>query len=338
MDILIGADPEFFVKKDGKHVSAYGLIAGNKKDPLPVKDGAIQVDGMALEFNINPAKNKKEFRSNIRSVLAQFREIIPAEYEFDFVPVAHFGKDYIEGQPLEARRLGCEPDFNAWAGGVANPAPDASAGFRTASGHIHIGWTKDEDVTNPDHLEACNMLVKQLDAYLGLYSIVLDPDNTRRQLYGKAGAYRPKSYGVEYRVMSNFWLKEDWMIEDVFTLASAAFSHLLQGERYYGTYAKDCAFLINKGTDFENAYRILCDYAALSYNFQDRYNIRHRAEVKKQREEEAAKIEGAKKFRDLDPLEYNAKRRKRKIADIKLDEAAVAQINDIEILLRDLDL
>ena len=52
MNILIGADPELFVKKDGVVVSGHDLIQGTKADPFPVQDGAVQVDGMALEFNI----------------------------------------------------------------------------------------------------------------------------------------------------------------------------------------------------------------------------------------------------------------------------------------------
>jgi hypothetical protein len=48
--------------------------------------------------------------------------------------------------------------------------------------------------------------VKQLDWYLGGWSLKHDSDPTRRTLYGRAGACRLKSYGVEYRVLSNFWM------------------------------------------------------------------------------------------------------------------------------------
>ena len=53
--ILVGCDPEVFVAKGGKFISAHGMIPGTKKAPHKVERGAVQVDGMALEFNIDPA-------------------------------------------------------------------------------------------------------------------------------------------------------------------------------------------------------------------------------------------------------------------------------------------
>ena len=45
----------------------------------------------------------------------------------------------------------------------------------------------------------------------------MDTDQKRRTLYGKAGAYREKSYGVEYRTLSSFWLKTDDFINWAYT-------------------------------------------------------------------------------------------------------------------------
>lgn len=232
MEILIGADPEFFLrdKETGKFVSAHGMVEGTKKEPQKVKNGAVQVDGMALEFNIDPARTENEFVNNISTVLEQLRGMVPDKYEFVFESVAHFDGDYIRNQPEVARQLGCEPDFNAYTH-KPNPTPDAAVNFRTASGHIHIGWTNEQDTADPEHIEACEMLVEQLDSYIGLASVVLDPISIRRELYGKAGAYRPKPYGVEYRTPSNAWLKREETIKDMFNKTLKTTQKLMDGSK-----------------------------------------------------------------------------------------------------------
>jgi len=213
-------------------MSAHGIIPGNKKAPHKVKKGAVQVDGMALEFNIEPASNYRQFSGNITAVLEQLRSMVPEDLQFQVTPVAHFTEEYLKSQPEEATELGCEPDYNAWTGQV-NPTPDATRTFRTASGHIHIGWTEGMDIRDPDHIEACEMLVKQLDYTVGIMSLVWDPDHQRRQLYGMPGAYRPKPYGVEYRVLSNMWLKDNLYRKIVWAGVKFAFDSLLKGERLY---------------------------------------------------------------------------------------------------------
>ena len=85
MEILIGADPEFFVKTLGKLVSGFSLIPGDKENPHPVDKGAIQVDGMALEFNIDPVQDEDSFFSNINTVLSQMAAMLP-DHEFAFIP------------------------------------------------------------------------------------------------------------------------------------------------------------------------------------------------------------------------------------------------------------
>lgn len=236
VEFKFGADPEFFLKdkETGKHVSAYGMIEGTKHDPLRVTNGAVQVDGMALEFNIDPVTNVEDWEKNITSVLADLRGMIDPRYEFDFVPVAHFGKEYIDAQPDEAKELGCDPDYNAYTGEI-NPAPDGGMGFRTASGHIHIGWTEGEDITDKGHIEAGHMLAYQLDRALGCASLLWDRDSTRRKMYGKWGALRYKPYGMEYRVLSNVWVNDPVLRKFVFKMAKGAAKNLLSGRRIYSS-------------------------------------------------------------------------------------------------------
>lgn len=240
--ILVGADPEVFMFKDNRPFSAHGAVAGDKKNPYKVNKGAVQVDGMALEFNIDPAATSQEFVTNIEEVMAQLRAMVPG-YELRATPVAEFGAAYIATQPMEALELGCEPDYDAWADGAVNPRPNGKADFRTGAGHVHIGWDKDIDIDDPVHREACVMATKQLDWSLGLGSMLFDNNpaaNKRRSLYGAAGCFRPKSYGVEYRTLSNSWLRSKELMEWVFATTKKSIEDLMDGKAYnnHGTQAR----------------------------------------------------------------------------------------------------
>ena len=203
-----GADPEFFVLNEhGVPVTAEGIFPGTKEEPFKVRKGAIQVDGMAGEFNIDPVSCFSDFNTNIGSVLAVMEGYLPAGHTMAIVPSIVFPQDSWDKAPDIAKVLGCNPDFNAWTGDLNPPPNDPENPFmRTASGHIHIGWTEDADCGDATHIMNCQDLIKQFDWFLGAWSVRMDSDANRRRLYGKAGAYRPKSYGVEYRVLSNFWI------------------------------------------------------------------------------------------------------------------------------------
>lgn len=228
MNILVGCDPEVFVKDNGKFLSAHGMIKGDKRNPFAVPNGAVQVDGMALEFNINPASTEGEFLYNVTDVLNTLKAMVPG-YEVVATPVADFDVDYIKAQPAEALELGCDPDYNAWTS-KANARPNGDRPFRTASGHVHIGWTEGAKKNSPEHLAQCEAAMRQLDFFLGLPSMQYDPDNRRRELYGKAGAYRPKSYGAEYRVLSNMWLNSEKLIKWVYNNTMLGMQRLINGE------------------------------------------------------------------------------------------------------------
>lgn len=236
MNILIGADPEVFVKRNGVPYSAHGMVPGTKAKPHKVQDGAVQVDGLALEYNITPADTSDKFVHNIRSVFKTLEAMIPADCRIEVTPSIDFDWDHIKAQPKEALELGCDPDYNAYTR-APNPRPDGETNMRTASGHIHIGWTNGEELDNPEHVDMCFQLVRELDFWLGIPSVILDPDVRRRQMYGKAGACRIKPYGVEYRVLSNFWLKDPAVTKWVFEQTMRAVDALKNRtalSRYYG--------------------------------------------------------------------------------------------------------
>lgn len=207
-----GCDPELFlVDKDGKPVSAHGLIPGTKAAPYKCPSGAYQVDGIAAEFNTDPVDSAdfNTFNANIVRVIKELYMAVKAakpDARFNISPVMEFDQDFADSLPEEAKELGCDPDYDAYTL-IPNPRPDGDRLFRTASGHLHIGWGSDIPTDNEEHLQICADFVKMLDATVGLLMTYIDRDPRRRELYGKAGAFRPKPYGVEYRTPSSVWLK-----------------------------------------------------------------------------------------------------------------------------------
>jgi hypothetical protein len=211
---LVGCDPELFLKdSNGKWRASCGLFGGSKTNPLPFgpKGFALQEDNVALEFNIPPAWNADMFDSSLEFALTELGAragalglglSISASAVFPPEELAH----------PNAQEFGCDPDFNAWTENE-NPRPESQNKLlRSCGGHVHVGVKKYSYVQKIE-------LIRMLDVLLGIPSLYLDTDKQRRELYGKAGAYRDKSYGVEYRSLSNFWVaKSDlrkWVFNEV---------------------------------------------------------------------------------------------------------------------------
>lgn len=242
--ITIGADPELFVrdKKTGRLVSAHNLMPGTKLKPHPVTYGALQVDGVAAEINITPAADAMHFVHNNQQVMSELSRTLGPAYELVIEPVGIFEGKYFETLPTATRELGCNPDFNGWTGEMNDPpvTADGNEVMRSAAGHVHIGgWAKDQDVRDKGHFVDCCTVAKQMDYFLGIWTLLWDPDPRRRSLYGKAGAFRPKSYGMEYRTPSNMWLVSDelqaWVCnaaqQGMYMLFNSAPFHTTFGDR-----------------------------------------------------------------------------------------------------------
>lgn len=229
MNILIGADPEIFVKRNNKIISAHGLVPGTKQKPFKVTNGAVQVDGMALEFNINPASTLLNFRRNLKSVLSELKAMIPEDLKFSHKCWNEFSEEYMNEIPEEAKTLGCDVDHNAYSE-KENIPPNPLSNIRTVAGHIHIGWTNDRDPHEYSHFRDCCELTKQLDLYLGLPASLIDKEDVRYRkiMYGEIGSFRPKPYGLEYRVLSNFWITRIKYVNWVFNNTKSAFYDLLK--------------------------------------------------------------------------------------------------------------
>jgi hypothetical protein len=240
----IGSDMEVFAKRKdtGEHVAICGLIGGTKEDPLQLEGMAegfmIQEDNVALEFNIPPAMYREYFVEYMRIARNRITDILD-KFNFEMSVEASVSFDTKELTHPNALVFGCEPDYNAWSK-TENIKPRCNdPTLRTAGGHIHVG-------TSCDMLEG----VKNMDLYLGVPSVLIDDKPSsiaRRALYGKAGAMRPKPYGFEYRVLSNFWMFDDtlvdWVYRQTYLACSKTTKSLTDKE---GKYISECINTGNK--------------------------------------------------------------------------------------------
>lgn len=230
MPLFIGADPEFFVRNaEGAFVSGHTFKCGTKQLPQKTKHGAVQVDGLALEANVTPSETKEAFVANILAVMDDLREIVSVEgCTIVAQPTALFSKKYMSGLPRHVKELGCNPDYNAYTMDMNTP-PNAAVPFRTGAGHIHLGWTEGKTESDGQHFFDCCTMVRNMDYFVGLRTLKFDGDAQRRELYGKAGAFRPKPYGMEYRVPSSAWLADTKLMEEVFDATKQCFEYTNAG-------------------------------------------------------------------------------------------------------------
>lgn len=219
----LGTDTELLARrKDGQHVALCGKIGGSKHKPLQMKDFpqgfALQEDNVAVEFNIPPAVSKTVWSSQIQRALEETKRVLDG-LGLTISEEVSVSFDQSELTHPDAIRFGCDPDFNAWTK-MENASPTCSdRTLRTVGGHIHVGAPH-------------NMIegVKMMDLYLGVPSVLLDSSaasSKRRELYGKAGAMRPKGYGWEYRVLSNYWVFNKTLINWIYDNTSKALNQLV---------------------------------------------------------------------------------------------------------------
>lgn len=206
-----GCDPELFIYDDKGRAVPAEMIPGTKARPHKVPGGAIQRDGFAAELNIDPVTTYEAFSENIDKVLQALRYRLPKGYTLKATPAVVFDEDVFNSAPEAMKDLGCLPDFNAWDNEV-NPPPslEDNPRLRCIGGHLHVGFPGGPySVGDVQHVINCCDLVKQFDWFLGAWSLLHDNDPVRRKLYGRAGACRIKEYGVEYRVLSSFWVLDE---------------------------------------------------------------------------------------------------------------------------------
>ena len=221
---MLGADPEMFVRdiNTKQIVPICGKVGGTKGIPTPYVSHAATAakmqwynkswnnefkyleDNVAFEFNVPPAAAAELFNETINVALVGAGLILK---DAGLAPVYDRSSIRFAASALEhpgAQTIGCDPDIHAYG---KDYEPQARPPFsiqdlglwRHCGGHLHFSYDKEKI---PDHVFV------QLVDVLVYYPIVFkDLQRARRKFYGLAGLYRSKNYGIEYRSMSNFWLR-----------------------------------------------------------------------------------------------------------------------------------
>lgn len=231
----LGSDPELFLRdnitkalRSAIPIIPEGKDAGRSLDATGFN--RVLHDNVLIEFNTKPEEEKEAFVDTHRGVMQTIQNIV-SEHGLELHLQASADFPECELVCEEARIFGCDPDFTWFPTPAMQVMPVEAAGkpFRSAGGHLHIGTHKDspelsEMLTEPSGLGKIRV-VKALDVFVGIISIFLDKDSTapeRRTLYGKAGSHRPKTYGVEYRACSPWWLATPEHTSLVHELTNAA--------------------------------------------------------------------------------------------------------------------
>jgi len=136
-------------------------------------------------------------------------------------------------QDEDAHHFGCDPDINAWYL-IQNSPPKAPKGFRSGGAHIHVGTEKGWDTSFLLEYEKKADFIKIMDYIIGISSTIIDFSQAavdRRLLYGKSGAFRETYYGVEYRVLSNFWMKSPTSVSMIYHLVDDCLKLYLENKK-----------------------------------------------------------------------------------------------------------
>jgi hypothetical protein len=192
----LGSDPELFVT-DGTDVVPSFVLLDNKDQ------GSVTMDGFQVELHPIPSTCRVSGGYWIGDSLSHLRDIAKRKgLQISFNTAHRISDKTWDSTDDSVKRFGCNPTNSAYSENV-DRGNGLRERFRAGGGHIHI-----DDASARGNRDE---LVQLLDIVVGNTLVLIDRDSNnaeRRLKYGRAGEYRPKEYGLEYRVPSNFWLRD----------------------------------------------------------------------------------------------------------------------------------
>ena len=251
-----GADPEFFFAKEGEIIGAErvinnaGLWANYSKSGY---GGAMVLDGVQVEIHPMPASCRASVGGSIAESFRALKDhLVNQKYSgitASFKQVIEVPKRELDALSERSRTLGCGRSENIYGNTSIELANINAAEYRTrsAGGHIHIGFPLDyakgrlpnRSYESLGYRYPLNRFVPLLDVVVGNTCVLLDRDpgqKERRKLYGRAGEYRTPPYGVEYRTLSNFWLRGHPLFSFVLALCRFSGAIMMANGKYQPDY------------------------------------------------------------------------------------------------------
>lgn len=216
--VMLGADPEFFLRgKDGRVIESGKVLPkqGLLQDVGGGSAKGLVLDGVQVELNTSAYHCRERLCAELRSHFANLREYLKQQGQGVTANlqerVLELSEEEHKRLSDEAKKLGCKPSFNAYDKKASISVNPETYLKRSASGHIHLGLGRNT-ITGVESVLYQNRerLVPLLDILLGNTCVLIDRDPMnaeRRQVYGRAGEYRLPLHGLEYRTLSNFWLR-----------------------------------------------------------------------------------------------------------------------------------
>lgn len=233
-NITFGCDPEFFFEKKGEVVGSEKVI--DIKKGLKVGNSSkIIVDGVQAELNPAPSHCRALLANEISKSFRDLYTTISKDKDLSvsIAPSVKITKEELSSLNEKSQTFGCAPSKNTSKVKSAATIRDPKKYmYRSAGGHIHIGKDCHYYGTSKNVQSIMNepeRLVAILDIIVGNTCVLLDRDPSnieRRKVYGRAGEYRTPPHGLEYRTLSNFWLRSYPLMSLVMNLTRFAVSIL----------------------------------------------------------------------------------------------------------------
>jgi hypothetical protein len=156
------------------------------------------------------------------------------ELSINFSPTVKVTKAELASLDEKSRIFGCAPshNINPKSRNAVKIRDPKKYMYRSAGGHIHIGRVNGgiygPSLTPLDAVfRVPDRLIAIMDIIVGNTCVLIDTDPSnkeRRKVYGKAGEYRLPDHGIEYRTLSNFWLRSYPLMSFVMSLSRYAVS------------------------------------------------------------------------------------------------------------------